>query len=590
MMDEVKRRKIANVSDLSKRLAKLPDDLVDLYTRILKRVPPDNSIETYILLETVLRARRPLTVLELAYVLMLGLDKIDRKLDEQESLELRLDEPKIDLIEKMAWSYLYRILGSCKGLLQVYGRYTEHPWLDENESVWSAPPFQPFVSPTQLPIDETEMPEQPFNAPVIRPLTPRDRTNTTLSEFSLPQRDSLEPHDKCPEARWHVQLLHQSVKEYMLKDDGKNLDHIFQRCDSADNPIQRPAENGHVFILDLCVQFLRAKPSSIYRRASLVESRQMTSILTPYVISEWVLHHGLNTESTMHKSFMLTLDKADHYLQIELRKVDWPAQVMRLNHELQAWNFNFIAYAVGADMRHYVEDKLRQQPDMITTRKGRPLLFFAIWTPSGAGRTEPGMVQMLLDHGADVRVQWVDGEGNKKDALRSMQYQECDTSGYPLKEIMLLLLKKGADPNLSVIIKRKVQRPLAHQVIMMEISAEAKLEILQALKQAGAKFDAQDSERLRMLDVYLQRLLERKLRDEFSITQLEWILQSGARITAGMFNSDGFKRTLLYANDLRRPCYYTYNGQKAAHQENPDWPAFSFAQRLGLLGYRWGNH
>jgi hypothetical protein len=65
--------------------------------------------------------------------------------------------------------------------------------------------------------------------------------------------------------------------------------------------------------------------------------------------------------------------------------------------------------------------------------------------------TKPRMVQLLLGHGADVRAQWIDGEGNKKDALRSIQYRECDVSGYPLKEIMLLLLKTGADPNPPVI-------------------------------------------------------------------------------------------------------------------------------------------
>jgi hypothetical protein len=47
-------------------------------------------------------------------------------------------------------------------------------------------------------------------------------------------------------------------------------------------------------------------------------------------------------------------------------------------------------------------------------------------------------------------------------------------------------------------------------------------------------------------------------------------------VTAGMFNSDGFKRTLLYTNKLRRPSYYTYNGQKAARGDNPQWPEFSF--------------
>jgi hypothetical protein len=57
-------------------------------------------IEIYILLETVLRARRLLTVLELAYVLTLGLDKISRELDEQRSLQSRLNQKDISDREK----------------------------------------------------------------------------------------------------------------------------------------------------------------------------------------------------------------------------------------------------------------------------------------------------------------------------------------------------------------------------------------------------------------------------------------------------------------------------------------------------------
>jgi hypothetical protein len=94
-----------------------------------------HPIETYILLETVLRARRPLTALELAYVLTLGLDKISRELDEQRSLQSRLNHKDISLTGENAWSFLERIHCSCEGLLQVYGRYSDNPWLDENEWV-----------------------------------------------------------------------------------------------------------------------------------------------------------------------------------------------------------------------------------------------------------------------------------------------------------------------------------------------------------------------------------------------------------------------------------------------------------------------
>lgn len=610
ILDQVKRSKLAAVAALSTRLSKLPDDLVDFYARILERVPADDSIETYILLETVLRARRPLTVMELAYVLDLGLDKFSRKLDEQESLQSRLDQDKIDMIEKNAWSYVDRILGSCKGLLQVYGRYSEHPWLDENESMWSAPAYQRFGSPpTQTSLGKIYEAEAHERLPMvlddwdpaIRRLTRNGTANTdyTIDGMALPQRNSLIQHSKCPEAHWHVQLLHQSVKEYMLEEDGRNLDNLFAghgssdaRAAENDDSRRRPADNGHVYILDLCVQILRTKkvpvssaneyfpPWSTGMRPAMTH-RETVSILDPYTIAEWVLHNGVSAGTTMRKSFMQTLDTADRQLQVYLRCEDWPAQIIRPSQGLPRWNFNFIAYAIGANMYHYIEDKLKQQPDLVNGKKGRPLLFFAIWTPGGGNAcTEPRMVQLLLDHRADVRAQWVDGEDIKKDALRSMQYNECDMNGYPLKEIMLLLLSRGADPDLHVINGRRSHRPLTHQVIMMSISAEAKMEILRALKKAGADFSAKNSERLRMLDLYCQRLLGGKIQDEFSITELEWILEAGARISAGMFDSSGFKRTLLYSDQLRRPDYYTFDGQKAARRDNPQWPEFSFLRRI----------
>jgi hypothetical protein len=595
ILDQVKRRIIADVSALLKRLAKLPDDLVDLYTRILKRVPESDSIDTYILLETVLRARRPLTVLELAYVLMLGQRRISHKLDEQKSLESRLNEEDVILIEKNAWSYVDRILGSCKGLLQVYGRYSDYPWLDENESMLSAPAFQRFIPRTQAHTYEAAAHDQSFENTITRGLTRRGTTGTAFSDgIALPQRDSIIHHTKCPEAHWHVQLLHQSVKEYMLKKNGRNLDCLFERVGSSDASLgnvecrNRPADNGHVYILDLCVQILRmivspphkGPPSGPRTKWPTTTSTETMSILSPEIIGEWVLHHGVNAEITMHKSFMATLDAADRYLQISLRRGDWPALITR-QYELNVWHFNFIAYAIGANMYHFVEDKLKLRPEIMHAKKGRPLLFFAIWTPGGAACTEPRMVQLLLDHGAKVQEQWVDGEGNKKDALRSMQYKDCDASGYPIKEIMLLLLENHANPNLLVIDSQsRSRRPLAHQVIMMNISANAKMEVLQALKKAGADFAAQDSERLKILDVYCQRLLGGKVREQFSIDELEWILKAGARITAGMFNSDGFKRTLLYHDDLRHPRYYTWSGQMAARKDNPEWPQFSFFRGL----------
>jgi hypothetical protein len=54
-------------------------------------------------------------VLELAYVLTLGLDKISRELDEQRSLQSRLNQKDISLTEKNAWSFLNVSIVRVKG-------------------------------------------------------------------------------------------------------------------------------------------------------------------------------------------------------------------------------------------------------------------------------------------------------------------------------------------------------------------------------------------------------------------------------------------------------------------------------------------
>jgi len=602
VLDQVKRRRTADVSTLSTRLAELPDGLVDLYTHILMRVPASESIETYILLETVLRAKRPLTVLELACVLTLGLDKVSRKLSEQESLKSRMNQGSINAIEKGAWDFVDRILGSCKGLLAVQGRNSERQWPDEGESASTAE-SEVYIIPYHR-IEKSGRLSEEESSGSQRTKSSKLRGAGDDSMF-FEQRDPLIHQGTLVHAQGRVQLLHQSVKEYLLEKDGRNLDYLFERADLSDATINyadcrvRPADNGHIYILDLCVQLLHISTSPTCNHRSVGprdEVTEPTSVLPLKVIAQSVLHHGPNADATMGISCMLTLEAIDRCLQIALRRENWPAYYHYSQHTHNDWNFNFLAYAVVANMYHFVQDKLSQRPDLLDERKGHPLLIVALSPPSifnvrePATCAEPGMVQLLLEHRTKGQDQWVDGAGNKQNALTSAVYtqrllQAC-AYGYPIKEIMLLLLSHGVDPNIAVPISTRLirnqqqSRPIAHYVMGMRIGVDDKMEILRGLKKARADFAAKDTYGLGMLDVYCESLLHGYFREELSITELEWIIKAGARITAGMFNSDGFKRSLLYHNALRHPEYYTRDGRKAARKDNPQWPQPSLPERL----------
>jgi len=291
-----------------------------------------------------------------------------------------------------------------------------------------------------------------------------------------------------------------------------------------------------------------------------------------------VLHHAIFAENTTGRSLMLTLDTIDRYLQIALPEEDWPFQsIVPQQDWSRDWNFNFLAYAVRANIYRFVEDKLRQRPDIIKERKGCPLLSFALGHPAlpypafPYPRAELGMVQLLLDHGAKAQEQWVNDEGEKINAFGtilqpSKTFPDCNSE----KEIISLLLRNGADPNLRTHDSNDYYCYPVNRVIAWGFYAEIKMEILRALKKAGANFAAEDFKRRTMLHIHCEDLLQGIIGQEVTITELEWVIKAGALITADMFNSDGFKETLLYNNALRRPEYYTRDGRDAARKDNPE--------------------
>jgi hypothetical protein len=77
VIDELWKGLVAgdSIEDLERRLNELPDDLYDFFRQMLEKVDPRYSNHSYLILESVLCARRPLTVMQIAMVLYSNLDE-----------------------------------------------------------------------------------------------------------------------------------------------------------------------------------------------------------------------------------------------------------------------------------------------------------------------------------------------------------------------------------------------------------------------------------------------------------------------------------------------------------------------------------
>ncbi|KAB5560340.1 hypothetical protein GE09DRAFT_1116726 [Coniochaeta sp. 2T2.1] len=71
---------------------------------------------------------------------------------------------------------------------------------------------------------------------------------------------------------------------------------------------------------------------------------------------------------------------------------------------LRSWEDSLLSLAVQFELHTYVKLQLKERPEVLKSKKGRPLLDYALY-PSGVAPYRLGttaMVNLLLEHGANT--------------------------------------------------------------------------------------------------------------------------------------------------------------------------------------------
>jgi hypothetical protein len=146
------------------------------------------------------------------------------------------------------------------------------------------------------------------------------------------------------------------------------------------------------------------------------------------------------------------------------------------SHE-RNWNDSFLSLAIQFGLQNYVKGELGNSDKIVRSKKGRPLLDYALY-PSPIGPSDlvtPEMVRLLLDHGANPnerfgkRTCWegallwqyemfVEGNGRAINAVTGGTIDDVQQVADARVEICKLLIERGADVKASILTsgKRKV--------------------------------------------------------------------------------------------------------------------------------------
>lgn len=534
---------------LFKKLEGLPQHLPDFYRLILQGIRDPNVLEAYVLLESVLRAHQPLTVIQLAHVshvAVTGLRNEDQK----------LSEDIITQTGRQAPNFIVRLQTICRGLLQVRPRaaYVED---DDDDGDY----------------DEDDDLEERHQR---RLAGYRDYVQRLREPMVVSRVEDLRPEDRL---RCTVQLLHQSVKEFLLLPGSMS---VLIRQD-VPQAIQPSYKNGHIFLLEFCLQLIQV--GSRLRRPL----RQSQSWSDTVAVREWTAIHAPAAERTTKRDLSELLNALDERFTLDSTAY-WPSDTgFYYQHNVTAWKVNFLAFAVSQNMQIYVKAQLERDSKAIKTKKGRPLLYFAMWSPEKGNVMNSAMVKLLLDHGADVCKKWKDGDGFSKDALQSMAFYASGGQGSPHCAVIKQLLEAGADPNG---VNPDGNIPVLHFVMRMNLDSESRLDLLKSLKQHGANLRISNRGK-EILDVAFEAYYVYRQLDTVSAQEIRWLFEQGAVVAhPDTYSHLAFKTSPFYEEDFRTPSHYGPVARELARQDHPHWgpPPSSLSRATHKLGKVFRRH
>ncbi|KAF7552591.1 hypothetical protein G7Z17_g4200 [Cylindrodendrum hubeiense] len=469
-------------ASIQNKLRDLPKkELPEFFMHILKNTPLETRRATHAVLETLLRAQDPVSVLDIGVLLRLVSNQPDFKgsntIKDTEILELSNSGPAIER----------RIKALTGGLVQV-------------------------VEPTSWPyLESYQTDDDPVTPPMILEAEKSDES----------ERSSNNSHGSAIHAAtWRVQFLHQTVKEFLQSSMLKT------EVDAALLlwPDGRPSDtdNGYVFHMRLADACLGLKKWTREKSQWALDPGKI------------IVQHAPGAELYAQRSFFDLLQKLDRALSEESKlKEGWVSQYHSMR--VETWGHTFLSFAVSCNMQRFVADALKRDRGRIKKR-GRPLLHFSAWSPGTY--PNPQMAQILLNAGADPNETFHETHnGFARTALESLQWNEIERDGRSHVDFMKLLISNGAK------VSRRIPRvstggeglsdmakwsTVQHHVAGMPLVLAKKLEILNAISK-DYKLNTKQSDELTVFDILIlsENLQNRNIKDD----DIRHLLQLGAKIT-----------------------------------------------------------
>ncbi|KAF3014152.1 hypothetical protein E8E14_000686 [Neopestalotiopsis sp. 37M] len=476
-----------SLSVVYEHLTRLPKEVAELYTYTLRRISPHLRLKAYIMLETVLRTREPLTLLQLSLVVHVAERTIKGKTDawydggspNYPGSSHFLDPIRLETI----------LVSSCKCMLEVSSSDSD---------------------------DDYFIPR-------------RQATNSRSEELALMENAQYPQVDP---ACTTVKLVHRSARDFLLEPGC--LDVLLEGIPTSgsSNTMSRPL-NGHAYLLYFARAWLRL-PQNLKSQL-----RCKFDVIREVAYNAALIEATLGTDA---KTLFTVLDDLDRELTIHHRYQEcWPLEwyiSVTWSHGISSWNFTFPAFAVAKDMRGYMQhlvDIATQRNDkdyFLNQKDGRPLHFFAAFMPRETPK--PRMLEFLLQQGADVHARF---EG--KTIIESIVIFVESTDSAQEIDVIKLLLNYGADVNSRYLKYAGLQAlfwPLLHTVAhFTNTELHRRLDLMEFLQSKGANLNAVDCFGQTFVEVlYWHRV-------EIPSPHWDWLFRKGARITKRMISRRYFE-------------------------------------------------
>lgn len=581
---------------------------LDVYYResLLRRIDQSLRQKAFVMLESILRARTPLTLQQLGYIIQQQEAKLSASRDINSVRFDALSDPKAIGDPKGLQRF---ITSCCRGLLELERpsqRYSRRTWSVESGNSGNILRVRSqMLKHSNLEHRDDIVSDNASSDGSVYAL-PREPDEYKFNKFDFTTTE--QPPDyharSAVDLQSTVRLFHRSAKDFLLK--SQNLDELFSsQTNHQGRKMEKPSGNGHLYALEFCLRYLKTEMDNpnAWRQLGLKWD----------VIEEVAYHAPRADHARISPFFTFTLlDVLDDHLTT-LHSSCWPVHWFYSRwspryQNIDTWHFDFKAYAVAADMQGYMKHVLHRESSILKNKPGRPLLHFALYMLGF--RTNPETVELLLGRGADIEATF-DG----KTALESMLLWQCDASGQPQLSLARILLNHGANVEGQIIVLdetgQKLWFPLLHAAIWHRkaLNIYVKGEWIQLLLEYGADPNS--------IDIYGRTFVESLYGDDVQILRAVWklIFNKGGKITKsmlytklhdervqspelydspgwhdspGLYDSPGLHdspglydghrlsqphriRDMLRELEFRQKSYYTLEALAIARKYNPQW-------------------